>query len=53
MEPRENDINDTRRSLSIVAYLIFTAVILLPLIFKRIKVFKQINKIKIYNNKKI
>lgn len=33
MEPRENDINDTRRSLSIAAYLIFTAVILLPLIF--------------------
>jgi hypothetical protein len=33
MEPRENDINDTRRSLTIAAYVIFTLVILLPLIF--------------------
>lgn len=33
MEPRENDINDTRRALTISAYIVFTLVILLPLIF--------------------
>lgn len=32
IEPRENDINDTRRMLTITAYVIFTLVILLPLI---------------------
>jgi len=33
MEPRENDVNDTRRALTIIAYVIFTLIILLPLIF--------------------
>jgi hypothetical protein len=33
MEPRENDVNDTRRALAITAYIIFTLIILLPLIF--------------------
>jgi hypothetical protein len=33
MEPRENDINDIRRSLTITAYVIFTLIILLPMIF--------------------
>lgn len=33
MEPRENDVNDIRRALTITAYLIFTFIILLPMIF--------------------
>ena len=33
MEPRENDVNDIRRALTITAYLIFTLIILLPMIF--------------------
>jgi len=33
MEPRENDVNDTRRALTIIAYVIFTLIILLPMIF--------------------
>ncbi len=33
MEPRENDVNDTRRALTITAYIIFTLILLLPLIF--------------------
>ena len=46
MEPRENDANDTRRTLSIFAYVIFTLCILLPLIFTTV-IFSRFDLMKI------